>query len=114
MRRLVLCGAMEVLACGERSHACRLEEVAAAVMAAVLLARLLAVIALVAAAAVSLRALSYCCCRCLSLRAAACRLERISPAGATRALTRTYYSCGPLPAGSSISTASPPHILQRP
>ena len=68
VRRLVLCGAMEVLAFGERSHACRLEEVAAAVMAAVLLARLLAETALVAEeAAVSLRALSYCCCRCLCL-----------------------------------------------
>ena len=69
MRRLVLCGVREVLACGERSHACRLEEVAAAVMAVVvLLARLLAETALVAEeAAVSLRALSYCCCRCLCL-----------------------------------------------
>ena len=68
MRRLVLCGVREVLACGERSHACRREEVAAAVMAVVvLLARLLAEIALVLEAAVSLRALSYCCCRCLCL-----------------------------------------------
>ena len=68
VRLLVLCGAREVLACGERSHACtRLEEVAAAVMAAVLLARLLAETALVLEAAVSLRALSYCCCRCLCL-----------------------------------------------
>ena len=72
VRRLVLCGVREVLVCGVRSHACRREAVAAAVMAAVLLAQLLAQLlaetALVAEeAAVSLRALSYCCCRCLCL-----------------------------------------------
>ena len=67
MRLLVLCGVREVLVCGVRSHACRRKAVAAAVMAAVLLAQLLAETALVAEAAVSLRALSYCCCRCLCL-----------------------------------------------